>query len=47
LCFRYLIITLLVGFCMQYCWNFASDKWFDGEYHMSLFEAAILWVCIY
>ncbi len=47
LCFRYLVITLLVGFCIQYCWNFASDRWFDGVYHMSLFEAAILWVCIY
>ena len=47
LCIRYLIITLIVGFCIQYCWNFVNDKWFGGEYHMSLFEATILWVCIY
>jgi hypothetical protein len=47
LCLRYLVITLIVGFCIQYCWNFFNDKWFGGEYHMSLFEATILWVCIY
>ena len=47
LCLRYLVITLIVGFCIQYCWNLVDTKWFGGEYHMSLFEATILWVCIY
>lgn len=43
----YLAQTLLVGFIIQHVWNFAMIKWFDGEHQVNLFEAAILWICVY
>lgn len=43
----YLCQTLIIGWLIQYVWNFAMIKWFEGEYQVNLFEAAILWICVY
>lgn len=45
--FFYLLQTLLIGSVIQYFWNLAMVKWFAGEYQVNLFEAAILWICVY
>ena len=44
---RYLLIVIGMGFLIQWGWNAAMDAWFDGDYEIGLFEAAILWVCVY
>lgn len=44
---RYLLVTLLAGFIIQYVWNNTVGVLSEGEYMMHMFEAAILWVCIY
>jgi hypothetical protein len=43
----YLMMVMLMAVFVQFSWNTAMDTFFNGQYHMSLFEAAILWVCIY
>ena len=43
----YIFQTLLIAWIMQYVWNSAMIKWFDGDYQMGIFEAAILWICVY
>jgi hypothetical protein len=43
----YLMMVMIMGVFVQFVWNSAMDQFFQGQYHMSLFEAAILWVCIY
>lgn len=43
----YLAQTLLIGWIIQFVWNYSMVKWFDGEYQVNLFEAAILWICVY
>lgn len=43
----YLLQTLVIGWIIQYVWNFAMIKWSDGEHQVNLFEAAILWICVY
>jgi hypothetical protein len=46
-CIRYLFVILLAGFIIHTSWNAAMIAWFNGQYQISLFEAAILWACIY
>ena len=43
----YLLMVLLVGVIIQYVWNSAMSLLDIEGYHMTIFEAAILWVCIY
>jgi hypothetical protein len=43
----YLLQTLIIGWLIQYVWNYSMIKWFEGEYQVNLFEAAILWICVY
>ena len=43
----YLVMVMIMGVFVQFIWNSAMDTFFSGQYHMSTFEAAILWVCIY
>lgn len=43
----YLLIVLGMGFFIQLVWNFVVGQFFDGEYQINMFEAAILWVCVY
>ena len=46
-CIRYLLTILFAGFIIHKGWNAAMIMWLDGQYQISLFEAAILWACIY
>lgn len=46
-CIRYLCAILLAGFIFHKVWNTIMIAWFDGQYQISLFEASILWACIY
>ena len=43
----YLMMIMIMGVFVQFSWNSVMDAFFQGQHHMSLFEAAILWVCIY
>jgi len=43
----YLLLVLGMGFLIQWVWNTAMIYWCDGAYQVGLFEAAILWVCVY
>jgi len=43
----YLLQTLFIGWIIQFVWNFSMVKWFQGNYQVNLFEAAILWICVY
>jgi hypothetical protein len=43
----YLAQTLVIGWLIQYVWNYAMILWFNGEHQVNLFEAAILWICVY
>ena len=43
----YLSQTLVIGWIIQFVWNLAMEKWFEGEHQINLFEAAILWICVY
>ena len=43
----YLVQTLIIGWFIQFVWNIIMVKWFDGMYQVNLFEAAILWICVY
>ena len=43
----YLVQTLAIAWIIQYIWNHAMLNFLDGNYQVNLFEAAILWVCVY
>lgn len=43
----YLLLVLGMGFLIQWVWNLAMIAWCDGAHQVGLFEAAILWVCVY
>jgi hypothetical protein len=43
----YLLWVLFMAFIIQKGWNTSMDYFLDGQYQMGLFEAAILWVCVY
>lgn len=43
----YLLLVLGMGFLIQWVWNAAMIQWCDGAHQVGLFEAAILWVCVY
>ena len=43
----YLLQTLVIGWFIQLIWNWSMVKWFNGDYQVNLFEAAILWICVY
>lgn len=43
----YLFVILFASIIIQSMWNFLAVKLFDGEYQISTFEAAVLWICIY
>jgi hypothetical protein len=43
----YLLYMLGMGFLIQWAWNSVMIHWCGGEHQVNLFEAAILWVCIY
>lgn len=43
----YLAQTLVIGYIIQYVWNFCMITWFEGDHQVNLFEAAILWICVY
>lgn len=43
----YLLQTLVIGWFIQFFWNLAMVQWFEGEHQVNLFEAAILWICVY
>jgi hypothetical protein len=43
----YLLQTLVIGWFIQFFWNLAMVQWFNGEHQVNLFEAAILWICVY
>jgi hypothetical protein len=43
----YLLQTLAIGWLIQYIWNYCMVIWFNGDYQVNLFEAAILWICVY
>ena len=45
--FVYLLGVVLVGLFIQFVWNYSLDLLNIENYHMTWFEAAILWVCIY
>lgn len=43
----YLVMVMIMAVFVQFSWNSTMDMLFQGQHHMGLFEAAILWVCIY
>jgi hypothetical protein len=43
----YLLMVLCMGFIIQWVWNTIMDLCLDGQYQINMFEAAILWVCVY
>jgi hypothetical protein len=43
----YLLMVLCMGFIIQWVWNITIGAWFGEEYQINMFEAAILWVCVY
>ena len=43
----YLVMVMIMAVFVQFSWNSVMDLLFHGQHHMGLFEAAILWVCIY
>lgn len=46
-CTKYLLSILLAGFVFHKLWNIVMITWFGGQYQISMFEASILWACIY
>lgn len=43
----YLFVILFAAILIQNMWNFIDAKLMDGQYPITTFEAAVLWICIY
>lgn len=41
-----LLQVLFIAFLIQHFWNFLITKHFGDDYHMDMFQAAILWICM-
>jgi hypothetical protein len=46
-CLRYLLFILIAGIVIHKSWNAMMILAFKGEYQISMFEAAILWACVF
>ncbi len=43
----YLFVILFAAIVIQNMWNFLDSKLLNGQYPITTFEAAVLWICIY
>ena len=43
----YLFVILFAAILIQNMWNFLDSKLLNGQYPITTFEAAVLWICIY
>lgn len=43
----YLVMVMIIAAFIQFAWNSTMNMFFQGEHQMDIFQAAILWVCIY
>jgi hypothetical protein len=43
----YLFVILFAAILIQNMWNFLDAKLMNGQYPITTFEAAVLWICIY
>lgn len=43
----YLFVILFAAILIQNMWNFLDAKLLNGQYPITTFEAAVLWICIY
>jgi hypothetical protein len=43
----YLFVILFAAILIQNMWNFLDTKLMNGQYPITTFEAAVLWICIY
>ena len=46
-CLKYMLVILIAGIVISTAWNAVMNAWFQGKYQISMFEAAILWACLY
>ena len=43
----YLFVILFAAIFIQHVWNYMDSKLLNGQYPITTFEAAVLWICIY
>lgn len=43
----YLFVILFAAIVIQNMWNYIDRALFSGQYPITTFEAAVLWICIY
>ncbi len=46
-CLKYLLGVLIAGIIIHKSWNALMVAFFDGNYQIGMFEAAILWACVF
>lgn len=43
----YLFVILFAAIVIQNMWNYIDKSLLNGQYPITTFEAAVLWICIY